>query len=252
VTVSALASVDPAARLGADVSVGPFSVVHGNVELGAGTVIDSHCVIGEPSPGGDAAPLRIGAGSRIRSHSVIYDGSTFGPRLETGHRVTLREGLTVGENLRAGTLCDLQGDATLGDFVRLHSNVHIGKHSVLGDFVWIFPYVVLTNDPHPPSETQLGAVVEDYAVVATMSVLLPGTRVGRGAVVSAGAVVTRDIEPGVLAVGSPAKAKRPASEIELTDRPGVPAYPWRGHFHRGYPADVVARWQADGPPTDRD
>lgn len=250
-SVSPLAAVDPAARLGAGVSVGPFTVVHGNVEIGDGTVIDSHCSIGEPSGGGGGAPLRVGPGARIRSHSVIYEGSTFGPRLETGHRVTLREGLVVGENLRAGTLCDLQGDATLGDFVRLHSNVHIGKHSVLGDFVWIFPYVVLTNDPHPPSETQVGAVVEDYAVVATMSVLLPGTRVGRGAVVSAGAVVTRDVEPGVLAVGSPAKAKRPACEIELTDRPGTAAYPWRDHFHRGFPAEVVARWQAEGPPSDR-
>ena len=251
VSVSPLAAVDPAARLGADVSVGPFTVVHGNVEIGDGTTIESHCVIGQPSPAPGAAPLRIGAGATIRSHTVVYEGSTFGPRLETGHHATLREGLVAGENLRVGTQADLQGDATIGDFVRIHSGVFVGKHAEIGDFVWIFPHVVLTNDPHPPSETQLGVVCRDYAAVGAQAVLLPGVEVGTGAVVSAAAVVTRDVEPGDLVAGSPAKPRRPANEIELTGRPGTAAYPWREHFHRGYPDEVVARWREAAPAARR-
>src|SRR3954465_6456581 len=119
--------IDPAATLSDGVSIGPFTVVHAGVELGAGTTVGSHCVLGHPGPGGEGAPLVVGPDSTIRSHSVLYAGSTFGSRLETGHRVTLREGLEVGENLRVGTLCDLQGDARIGDYVRLHSNVHVGK-----------------------------------------------------------------------------------------------------------------------------
>ena len=54
----------------------------------------------------------------IRSHSVFYQGSTFGSRLATGHRVTVREKTQAGENLRLGTLCDLQGTCVIGDYVR--------------------------------------------------------------------------------------------------------------------------------------
>ncbi len=248
--ISPHAVVDPAARIADDVTIGPFTVVHGDVEIGAGTEVGSHCVLGYPGPPGTGGPLVVGPGSTLRSHSVLYRGSTFGARLETGHSVTLREGIVAGENLRLGTLCDLEGDARIGDYVRCHSNVHVGKHTTIGNFVWVFPYTVFTNDPHPPSEVEAGVTVEDYAVVATMVVCLPGVRIGRGAVVSAGAVVTRDVEPGQLAVGTPAKPVAAAADIRRRDRPDAAAYPWRAHFHRGYPPEVLARWEAEGPPVD--
>jgi acetyltransferase-like isoleucine patch superfamily enzyme len=191
----------------------------------------------------------VGPASVIRSHSVLYGGSTFGSRLETGHMVTLREGLRVGENLRVGTLGDLQGDTPIGDYVRMHSNVFVPKHCAIGDFVWLFPHVVLTNDPHPPSDVQTGSIVDDYAVLAACAVVLPGVRVGEGAVVSAGSVVTRDVAPGDLVLGSPAKRVRAAADVRLRDRPDTSAYPWRRHFARGYPEDVLARWQDEVAPA---
>lgn len=66
----------------------------------------------------------------------------------------------AGKNLQIGTLSDLQGHCEIGDYVRLHSNVHI--KSVPGNFVWIFPYVVLTNDPYPPSDSLVGVTVQDF------------------------------------------------------------------------------------------
>ena len=71
--------------------------------------------------------------------------------------------------LLIGTLGDFQGHATIGDYVRTHSSVFIAHHARIGNFVWIFPHVVLTDDPHPPSEVRRGVVVEDYASIATMS-----------------------------------------------------------------------------------
>jgi acetyltransferase-like isoleucine patch superfamily enzyme len=245
------AIVAPGARLGSDVSIGAFTIVHDNVVIGDRTVIESHCEIGHPSTLAGGRPLVIGAGALIRSHSIFYEGSEFGPGLVTGHRVTVRERFIAGAALQIGTLCDFQGHATVGDYVRTHSSVHIGQRTTIGNFVWVFPYTVFTNDPHPPSEGYLrGVVVEDFAVVATMVTVMPGVRIGTRALVGAHSLVTRDVPPDTVAVGVPAKAVLPTGRITLKDGSGRPAYPWMRHFHRGYPDDVVAGWIREYGDTD--
>ena len=239
------ALVSAEAQLGERVSIGPFTVIHGNVRIGADTSIGSHCEIGTPAPRAEGRPLVIGANTTIRSHSIFYEGSTFGDGLVTGHRVTVREGTRAGVSLQIGTLSDIQGTCSIGDYVRFHSNVHIGQLSTIGNYVWIFPYVVLTNDPHPPSHVMRGVTVRDYAAIATMSVVLPGVVVGRGALVGAHSSVGRDVAEDTVVAGSPAKPICATSELRLKDGTGRPAYPWRRHFHRGYPDDVVQAWLAE-------
>lgn len=236
------AIVSRKAVLGHNVEIGPFTIIHDNVILGDGSVIGSHCEIGHPTPLAKGLPLVIGANSLIRSHSIFYEGSTFGERLSTGHRVTVRELTLAGKGFQIGTLGDIQGHCTIGDYTRFHSNVHIGQHSDIGSYVWIFPYVVLTNDPHPPSEVCQGATIEDYAAIATMSILLPGVTVKTGALVGAHSSVNRDVEPDTVVAGSPAKFICDTNALKLKDGSGASAYPWRRHFHRGYPEDVVAGW----------
>lgn len=236
------ATIEKGAELGVNVRVGAYSIIHKNVQLEDNTEIETFCEIGYPTELANGQRLKIGVDSLIRSHSIFYEGSEFGTQLVTGHRVTVREGVQAGTNLQIGTLCDLQGDCQIGDFVRMHSNVHIGKHSKIGNFVWIFPYVVLTNDPHPPSDTQMGVTVQDYAAIATMSVVLPGIEVGKHSLIGAMSMVNRDVEEGSVVGGVPAKPICNASDIKLTGTAGEPAYPWPRHFHRGYPESVIAEW----------
>lgn len=236
------AIVSPIARLGVDVKIGPFCIVHDNVEIGDRCIIGSHCEIGVPTSLSNGSPLSIAADSLIRSHSVFYEGSQFGERLITGHRVTVREHTQAGKNLQIGTLSDIQGDCRIGDYVRCHSNVHIGKQSVIGNFVWIFPYVVLTNDPTPPSNTLLGCEIGDYSAIATMSVILPGIKIGQHCLIGAHACVGKDVPDHMIAAGVPAKVIGPTSNIKLRDGSGASAYPWTSHFTRGYPNDVTTSW----------
>lgn len=209
------AVVSPKARIGAGVTIGPFCLIHPNVEIGDNTVVESHCELGHPSALSDGSPLRIGANSLIRSHSIFYEGSSFGERLTTGHHVTVRELTRAGINLQIGTKGDIQGHCTIGDYVRTHSNVHIGHKCTVGNFVWLFPDVLFTNDPNPPSNDLVGPVVEDYAVLAAKVTLLPGVRVGRGAVIGAHSLVGSDIPPGMLAYGSTAKVVGKVSDMRL-------------------------------------
>ncbi|MEN4945954.1 MULTISPECIES: N-acetyltransferase [Pseudomonas] len=240
--IHATAIIDDGAKIGSNVSIGPYSIVHKNVVIGDNTEIGAYCEIGLPTKLANGRPLIIGNGAVIRSHSVFYEGSTFGEKLVTGHRVTIRELTTAGNGFQIGTLGDIQGHCEIGDYVKCHSNVHIGQHSTVGNYVWIFPYVVLTNDPHPPSEVMAGVTIEDFAVIATMSVILPGVTVKKGALVGAHSSVNKDVNPDAVVAGSPAKFICGTEKIKLKDGSGNHAYPWRRHFHRGYPEKAVAEW----------
>jgi acyl-[acyl carrier protein]--UDP-N-acetylglucosamine O-acyltransferase len=236
------AIISEQASLGQNVSVGPFSIVHHGVTIGSGTKIGSHCEIGVSSNLAKNNELTIGEASVIRSHSVLYIGSSFGDEFITGHRVTIRENTVTGKNFQIGTLGDIQGDCVIGNFVRFHSNVHIGKSSRIGNYVWIFPYVVLTNDPHPPSDVLLGVNIGDFAVIATMSTILPGINVAEGALVGAHSLVNRDVPSNMIVAGVPAKQLGPTDKIKLTGSENISAYPWRRHFHRGYPEEIISDW----------
>lgn len=236
------AIIDNSAKIGRNVNIGPYSIIHKNVVIGDNTEIGAYCEIGLPTNLANERPLIIGKGAVIRSHSVLYEGSTFGEHLVTGHRVTIRELTTAGDGFQIGTLGDIQGHCHIGDYVKCHSNVHIGQHSTIGNYVWIFPYVVLTNDPHPPSEVMAGVTIEDFAVIATMSIILPGVTVKKGALVGAHSSVNKDVNPDAVVAGSPAKFICGTEKIKLKDGSGEHAYPWRRHFHRGYPAKAVAEW----------
>lgn len=245
------AQVDPDASLGQNVTIGAFTTVGPGVRLGAGSVVGPYSTLGEPTadyydtaewPQGE---LVIGANARIRSHAVVYLGSVIGESFECGHRVTIREGADIGAQVRVGTLSDIQGDCHIGDYVRFHSNVHIGMKSVVKDYVWIFPYVVLTNDPHPPSSELVGVTVEEYAAIATMSVLLPGVTVGRDALVGAGSIVGKDVAAGSVVVGNPARQVSTVDKIK-NRRTGEAVYPWRDHFDRGMPWEGIGfeKWKS--------
>lgn len=243
-TMSATAIVSHKAYIGSNVSVGEFTIIFDNVVIGNNVTIQSHCLIGQPTPLSDGQPLIIGNDSLIRSHSIFYEGSQFGSKLMTGHRVTVREKIDAGENLLIGTLCDLQGHAKIGNYVRFHSSVHIGQQSIIDDFVRIYPYSVLTNDPHPPSNLVLGVKIDKYAIVATMCCILPGVQIGEKALIGAGSLVRKDVEPETVVAGVPAKYICRTSDISLKDGSNQPAYPWMRHFHRGYPKEITDEWMS--------
>ncbi|WP_172380551.1 N-acetyltransferase [Vibrio sp. Vb339] len=244
-TIHSTAIISDKAILGSNVSIGAYSIIHDNVVIGDNTIVESYCELGVSNHLSAGKILNIGSDSHIRSRSTFYEGSTFGQGLVTGHSVTVREMTVAGINFQLGTLSDIQGHCCIGDFVRTHSNVHIGQHSTVGDFVWLFPYVVLTNDPHPPSSVMQGVTIESFAVIATMSVILPGAKIAEGVFLGAHSCIGGRTQKDMLYSGSPAKKVGPASKIKLKDGSRKPAYPWRKHFHRGYPDEVIAVWHKE-------
>ena len=239
--------VDPDATIGANVTVGPFCVIHGNVDLGDGSFVESHSVLGSPTAdfygSRDAyvpRPCTIGAGALIRSHSTVYSGVEIGPDFESGHGVTIREGSRIGQGVRVGTRSDLQGELTIGDYARLHSNVFVAQRSTVEDLVWLLPYVVLANDPHPPSDTcTVGPTIRRFAVVGTGATVFPAVEVGEGALVGAMTLVREDVPSEMVVVGVPGRVLGPTADVVCRDGLLDRVYPWWTHFRRGYPEGVL-------------
>ncbi|WP_347489323.1 DapH/DapD/GlmU-related protein [Desulfoscipio sp. XC116] len=215
-------------------------IIRDNVHIKRNTYIGARCILGEyladfyRDSKNKYHPLIVGEDSIIRSETILYGDSVIGDHFQTGHRVTIREKAIIGNNVRIGTLSDIQGHCIIEDYVNLHSNVHIGMKSVIKKYAWIFPYVVLTNDPNPPSEQLLGVTVNEYAVIATGSIILPGVDIGKDSLIAAGAIVTKDVPGMKVYGGNPAKEMCDITKIKNRTT-GEAVYPWRYTFDRGMP-----------------
>lgn len=237
--------IEPDVVIGDDCYIDNNTIIRSGVSIGSHSNVGANCIIGEywMDFWGDHKshnrPLTIGTNALIRSGSIIYAGSDIGDHFQTGHQVTIREKAHIGNHVSIGTLSDIQGNCYIGNYVRLHSNVHIGQLSRIDDCVWIFPYVVLTNDPTPPTEDLVGVHIRSFAIVATGALLMPGVEVEGDSLIGAGAVVTKNVPRYSVVVGSPG---RPISDIrKIKNRvTGEAVYPWRYNFDRAMP------WEGQG------
>lgn len=242
--------ISNSAVIGKNVKIGDNSSIYDNVNIGDNTIICNDCIIGEPQSDYyqnstyENPKTLIGANSLIRSHTIVYAGSEIGESFSCGHRVTVREFSIIGKHCRIGTVSDLQGYLEIGDYCWLHSNVHIGQKSKIGNFVFIYPYVVFTNDPTPPSNICIGPTVGDYSQIAVFSVLLPGVKIGKHCLIGAGSLVGKDVEDYQLCLGSPAKIIKNVHDIKSRET-GESHYPWPYRFDRGMPWQDVDfdNWQ---------
>ena len=237
--------ISPKAIIGANVKIGDTTVIYDNVVIGDNSIICNDCIIGEPlndyyfGENYENPQTIIGENALIRSHTIIYSDSIFGHNFSTGHRVTIREKSKFGDNCRLGTVTDIQGYVEFGDNCWLHSNVHIGQQSKIGNYVFIYPYVVLTNDPTPPSDICVGATIGDFSQIAVGTVLLPGAEIGKHCLVGAQSLVGGKYEDYSLVIGNPAKRIKDVRDLKSKNT-GESHYPWPYNFSRNMP------WEKEG------
>ncbi len=173
--------------------------------------------------------LRIGPGAVVRSGSVIYAGSQIGARLNVGHNAIIREENAIGDDFSLWSNSAVDYGCTIGHRVKIHHNVYVAQFTILEDDVFLAPGVMIANDLHPgcahSRECMKGPTIKKGAQIGVNATILPLVTIGAGALVGAGSVVTRDVPPGAVVVGNPARVSGHVSELEcvreprLTDRP---------------------------------
>ena len=116
----------------------------------------------------------------------------------------------IGNGTRIGRYTNIVGDVTIGEHCRLQGFNFIPYPVEIGDFVFIGPGAIFTNVKHPrvrrrEEKATLKSVVENHAAIGAGAIILPGIRIGEGALIGAGAIVTHDVPAGETWKGVPAR-----------------------------------------------
>ena len=137
-----------------------------------------------------------------------------------GDQSCVRERVQIGDDVVVGRGSLIENDTTIGRMTKIQADAYITAYSTLEEHVFIAPCVVTTNDnlmgrTERRHELIAGPTIRRGARVGGGAILCPGIEVGEEAFVGAGAVVTKDVPPRVVVVGSPARVLREVPEGEL-------------------------------------
>lgn len=183
--------------------------------------VDAGVIVGYPASRGGGSPLVLGAGARLRFGTVLYHGTTIGQRLQTGHGVVVREGCALGDDVSIWSNSVIDYGCRIGSRAKVHCNCYVAQFTELDDDVFLAPGVTIANDLYPgdqrSAEIMAGPKIGAAAQVGVNVTILPYVRIGAGALIGAGAVVTRDIPAGMVAFGNPAQPRGMVAELPRLD-----------------------------------
>jgi len=208
----------------------PTAIVHPGTVLGEGVKVLEHAVVGKQpslSPRSTARreelpPAEIGDGTIVSTGAVVFAGAKVGTRVILGDQSCVRERVVVGDDVVIGRGVLVENDTTIGAMTKIQAEAYITAYSTLEEHVFVAPCVVTTNDNfmgRTERRRQLvkGPTIRRGARIGGGAILLPGIEIGEEAFVGAGAVVTKDVEPRMLVVGTPARVMRAVPEDELLE-----------------------------------
>lgn len=214
-------------------AAGEHVVVYPGTVIGEGSVLGDHAIVGkqpvlaasstakrDPLP-----PLDIGAGCTISAAAIVFAGTTLGERVVIGDQACVRERCTLGDDVVVGRGSFVENDTTIGSGVKIQAEAYVTAYTTIEDNVFVAPCVVTTNDNYMGRTEQRhalrrGPTIRRGARIGGGSVILPGIEIGEEAVVGAGAVVVKDVEPRTVVVGNPARVLRAVPPDELLDASG--------------------------------
>jgi acetyltransferase-like isoleucine patch superfamily enzyme len=205
--------------IGPNCSIGPNAVIFYDVEIGNNARIEAGAVVTREVP---SSAVFMGIPAQIKPHNtknniMVHDSALLeSDNVGEGTRIWAHTHILPGARIGADcNICDqtfIENDVIIGDRVTVKSGVHIWDGARIEDDVFIGPNVAFTNDRYPRSKqypkTFLNIVIQKGASIGANATLLPGITIGENAMVGAGAIVTKDVPPNALVVGSPARIVR--------------------------------------------
>jgi bifunctional N-acetylglucosamine-1-phosphate-uridyltransferase/glucosamine-1-phosphate-acetyltransferase GlmU-like protein len=183
--------VDYNVKIAADV------IIHPNTHLRGETTIEAGCEIGPNAVIEDST-----VGARTKVISATIERSTLEPDVFVGIHSHLRDGAYICSDAHIGNYAEIK-NSRIGAKTRMHHFGYIGDADIGAD-VNIGAGVITVNFD---GEDKHRTVIGDGASIGSDTMLVAPVTVGAGARTAAGAVVTRDVGPGELVMGVPARTR---------------------------------------------
>jgi acetyltransferase-like isoleucine patch superfamily enzyme len=157
--------------------------------------------------------------SRDRPNICVSEDVQLGERVRLSNFVNLY-GCEIGDDTRVGAFVEVQRDARIGKRCKISSHTFICSGVTIEDEVFIGHNVVFINDRRPRATNTDGSpqseedwllertLIRRRASVGSGAIIMCGVEVGEGAIIGAGALVTRNVPPNCVVAGSPARILR--------------------------------------------
>lgn len=123
---------------------------------------------------------------------------------------------SVGPLSTVGPFVEIQRGCSIGRYTKISSHTFVCTHVTIGNYVFVGHGVMFTNDLYPAivqAFVPRSTVVEDWVSIGSGATILPVT-IGQGAIIGAGAVVTKNVPPFAVVVGNPARVVRQFASLE--------------------------------------
>ncbi|VVD96894.1 serine acetyltransferase [Pandoraea pneumonica] len=118
----------------------------------------------------------------------------------------------IGDDCNICSHCFIENDVKVGNRVTVKCGVQLWDGTVIEDDVFIGPNVTFSNDNFPRSkvypETFAKTIVREGASIGANATILPGIEIGKGAMIGAGSVVTKNVPANAVVAGNPARILR--------------------------------------------
>jgi UDP-N-acetylglucosamine acyltransferase len=186
VRIHPAAFVDPAAKLGVDVTVGPGAVIGPDVTVGDRTRVDAHVLLTGWTSIGSECHLHHGAVLGSPPQDLKYGGAE-ASYLVVGDRTVCREYMTANLATEPGFTTRIGSDCLLMAYAHVAHNCQVGDRVVIANAVQMAGYVV----------------VDDWAIIGGSTVVHQFTRIGRHTMIGGGSRIPQDVAPFVKTAGSP-------------------------------------------------
>ena len=170
---------------------------------------------------------------RIAQNASVSDAAKLSDNTSVWDFAQIRENAKVGKNSIIGSYAYIDANVQIGNDCKIQNRALIYDPAIIHDGVFIGPGAILTNDKNPRSTSVSGGVksVKDWdkvgveilqgASIGSGSICVAPVRVGKWALVGAGAVVTKDVKDYALVVGNPARqvgwVGRAGKQLETVD-----------------------------------